>query len=990
MHTWVRRGLQTALVTGGLLMLGTGIASADENVNPDQPANPIDAAVTVPIDSDHNAVGTPLGERQLPSLHRTVSTGDITGAAPMSAGVTRALPGGSVPTQALGQANPLVKQAGPGLQQLGGHELFRGNKVVADLVVPVDLCGNAVAVGGDAHENAMCSQAVARPDPIRTNGDGRALAGNVVAANGSIPVQGTGNAVGAIGDASAKSISGQSAMTGGNIRTGGADGTLSGTIGAVQWATPLQVADNAIAGAGNAHANSASLSDATSSGALRTSGNNGTGAGTVAGVPVAVPGQVDGNGISGIGNATSESTTTSDSTAGSTSANNIGLWGHPTWIDTMGDPSTASGNVAQPQVSGPVSLDDNAASAVGNTSATSTNNSTNTAGGLTSTTGTGSTGSGNIADAPVALPSSGAGNAVTGVGNAVTGHTNTATSSAGGATLTNGNNSTLSANTATVPPAGAVDVCGASAGGAGGATGSCTNNVTSTTGGYTGTTGNGSTASGNIVQPAVAAPGEVLGTTAGGAANTSSTTNETKSVTSGGTPNTVDDNGTLTSNVVSTPTALPAQGFGDAAGAVGNATTATDSNTTTTAGGPPHASGRNSTGAGNIVYVPSSAPTQAFGATDMVVGNGSTLTGNQTYSTAGGNARSTGEGGSVSGNIAQVSNQPVDQVFGQAGNAVGLGDSATTNVLNSKAGGDTTTNGDNGALSGNGVAVPDTVDDPVFGDPAAVGSITYAGGANNAHNTNGGTVTSSGLDGNGSGNVITVPTESDPDAFGDSVAATGGRAIGAADNNNTIDNGGDSFTEGGGILDAYNINDPLGPNVDATGAQVPVLGQTESIVEDNTVIHNGYQTGRQSAMELPGGFGGQLGYGTITPDAPRLPTDTVLSRIPSMPAVPSASGAPSVQSASAGLPGLPGAPGLPGVPAVPSTPQLPGIPQVPSVPLAQGAVGQAGNLPVGNAVRVPMSATSSVQSLSGNTSGLTGVSGISGVLPVAPGLFPKV
>lgn len=37
MQTWAKRGIQTALVTGGLLMLGTGIASADEGGNPDSP-----------------------------------------------------------------------------------------------------------------------------------------------------------------------------------------------------------------------------------------------------------------------------------------------------------------------------------------------------------------------------------------------------------------------------------------------------------------------------------------------------------------------------------------------------------------------------------------------------------------------------------------------------------------------------------------------------------------------------------------------------------------------------------------------------------------------------------------------------------------------------------------------------------------------------------------------------------------------------------------
>src|ERR1700743_3620175 len=178
MHTWVRRGLQTALVTGGLLMLGTGIASADENVNPDQPPSPVDAGVSVPIDAGQNAIGTPFGQYQAPSVQRTVSTGDVTSGLPGGTGglsndalptkavtgqlptnatkalptkalptralPTQALPTGSLPTQALptqaltGQANPLFRQAQPDLQSVGGGTgLFRGNRVVPPLVGPV-------------------------------------------------------------------------------------------------------------------------------------------------------------------------------------------------------------------------------------------------------------------------------------------------------------------------------------------------------------------------------------------------------------------------------------------------------------------------------------------------------------------------------------------------------------------------------------------------------------------------------------------------------------------------------------------------------------------------------------------------------------------------------------------------------------------------------------------------------------------------------------
>lgn len=42
MQNWMKYLLQTTAATGGLLMLGTGIASASENVDPDLPASPLD------------------------------------------------------------------------------------------------------------------------------------------------------------------------------------------------------------------------------------------------------------------------------------------------------------------------------------------------------------------------------------------------------------------------------------------------------------------------------------------------------------------------------------------------------------------------------------------------------------------------------------------------------------------------------------------------------------------------------------------------------------------------------------------------------------------------------------------------------------------------------------------------------------------------------------------------------------------------------------
>ncbi|MEV7550392.1 hypothetical protein AB0N89_12270 [Amycolatopsis sp. NPDC089917] len=51
MQNWMKYALQVSLVSGGLLMLGTGIASAAENVDPDVPASVLDQHVVAPATS---------------------------------------------------------------------------------------------------------------------------------------------------------------------------------------------------------------------------------------------------------------------------------------------------------------------------------------------------------------------------------------------------------------------------------------------------------------------------------------------------------------------------------------------------------------------------------------------------------------------------------------------------------------------------------------------------------------------------------------------------------------------------------------------------------------------------------------------------------------------------------------------------------------------------------------------------------------------------
>ncbi|MGY1688573.1 hypothetical protein [Geodermatophilus sp. SYSU D01105] len=62
MNTWVQRGLRTALLTGGLLAAGAGVAAADEN---DVTANVLGVTATVPVEDGavlHTPVVTGTGE----------------------------------------------------------------------------------------------------------------------------------------------------------------------------------------------------------------------------------------------------------------------------------------------------------------------------------------------------------------------------------------------------------------------------------------------------------------------------------------------------------------------------------------------------------------------------------------------------------------------------------------------------------------------------------------------------------------------------------------------------------------------------------------------------------------------------------------------------------------------------------------------------------------------------------------------------------------
>jgi hypothetical protein len=833
MQTWAKRGIQSAFVTGGLLMLGTGIASAQENVNPDAAPSPVDAGVSVPVKVDQNSLGTPAKSLNAPKIDRTISTDRVTSAVP-----TRT---------AAPVAHPLVRQLSAQAQGTAAQNTFRGNRVQAYADAPIMACGNAIAVGRNAEATGDCTQESHRDTTYTTDGRGQALAGNVVAADWVAPFQITGNAIGAGGNATAATASTQNSTTGGDRVTSGEKGSVSGNIVSGQWATPFQITGNSVGGAGIGESSSTADTTAKAYGEHQTSGENGSLSGNVGAIPLAPLSEVNGNSVAGVGNTTTDSTQSGVATAGEQRGTND----IPAWVKTNGDPATLSGNVAQPQLAGPITIDDNAGAVGGNADATSATTNESTTGGHTYTSGDGSTGSGNVADAPIALPVSAGGNGGSLLGNAFTDHSNESSTTAGSEVYSNGDNSVLSGNLASVPPATAVDLCGNGVAGAGQAGGTCENDVKSSAGGHNGTLGNDSVGSGNVANTPLAAPVEVYGLAGAAAGTATGSADEVKDVRSSGIPTTNDDWGTVSSNIVTTPTAVAPQVFGDTVGVVGNTKSDTANDTSVTAGAPAEATGKESSVSGNIVQVPSTTPAQVFGNGATLVGNNSAKADNATDMQAGGDAVTTGEAGSIAGNVISAPVASATQIMGWSVAGGGNVDSASTNDLDSIAGGEVNSNGDGGSLSGNLIGAQATPFVPSPGNSVSAAGITKSDADTDTVTTAGGDSFTHAEDASASGNLIHVPANAAAQVYADAIAVLG-QATTDTEKVSYTRAGGLMETEGSGPLTAREMTVPVEAVANVRRIAIEVLGQalTQGTSDDTQIT--GEEEGTLRASQLKG------------------------------------------------------------------------------------------------------------------------------------------
>ncbi|HVV09070.1 hypothetical protein [Amycolatopsis sp.] len=853
MQTWAKRGIQTALVTGGLLMLGTGIASADENVNPDTPAGPLDINASIPVDISKNAVGTLGKQINLPEVHKEISTKPVTdvlnkAVAPVSkSGLAKAAaPATSAVNGAVSKAAAATKRAdqpkaAPSIEPTG--DPFMGNKVVGNVAVPIQITGNAIGVLGNAAVDSDETQTYEHNTDVSTSGAGGGLAGNVVNLDWALPIQISGNAGGLGGSGKTSGSATQSAATTGETTTDGTNGGLAGNVVAPQGATPVQVSGNALGWfLGHAETDFNGSSDATSGGSIATHGSKGAGTGNVAGVPVALPAKVSNNAISWGGDADSAGGSTADATAGGTRPGPIR--DIPTYISTDGDQSFLAGNVAQPQPAVPATVVGNAAAWIGNSTAGSgieraatIIGSNATSGGFTSTSGRESAGSGNIADAPVALPAEVFCVGGTWIGNAHAGGCeNTVDATAGqGGTYTNGNGGFVAGNSASAQPAGTAEVFGVGGSWIGNASGSATEDKTVTAGGYNGSQGNDSTGSGNVAQVPVAVPAEVLGVGGSWIGQGAGTASETKDITAGGGGNTQDDHGAGSANLIAAPVSLPVQAFGIGASWIGQGVGEACTDTTSTAGGELNANGKEGFLAGNLGEVPVSLPTQAHGLGAALTGIGRGSSQNMTDSTAGGDATATGEGGSIAGNIVNVPAAGAATVDGLGAVLGGIAAGDATNDVVSTAGGSAETNGDGGSIAGDIISAQLLPVAQVFGDAASLGGVATGNGINDTEVTSGGDESTSGVGGALAGDIFDVPVSAVAQVFG-VAASLGGVAHAVADNTTTAtDAGTDTTTGPTHSLSGLNKQIPLGALVQVYDIPLGLLATVGEETTNDTV-----------------------------------------------------------------------------------------------------------------------------------------------------------
>jgi LPXTG-motif cell wall-anchored protein len=196
----------------------------------------------------------------------------------------------------------------------GNNSILGGNQINAPISVPLNVCGNALALLGDAFGGCQGGAAVVGGGTgggnMSTSGNNSIGGGNQVNAPVKVPVNLCGNSAAALGTALSACKGGAVAAGGsgsGHMTTSGNNSILGGNQVNVPISIPVNVCGNAAAVLGFAAAGceGGAWAGNTGGGTATTSGNNSIGGGNQINIPISVPINICGNSASVLGTALS-------------------------------------------------------------------------------------------------------------------------------------------------------------------------------------------------------------------------------------------------------------------------------------------------------------------------------------------------------------------------------------------------------------------------------------------------------------------------------------------------------------------------------------------------------------------------------------------------------------------------------------------------------------------------------------------------------------
>lgn len=316
MKTWVRKTLSVGVLAAGALLFAPGAAHADAHQsNGDNNGilngTQLVTGVQVPVNVVGNSVGI-LGEansvgagvNRIEGTRVAQSNGDNNG---IANGTQAYLPI-SVPLNIAGNSAAIAGEANAagvaandvhGRRAESGHTtegwwgddsgqsngdnngIANGTQIYAPISVPINACGNSIALLGGAWSQAICGNDVFGGTRVhrfrresgqdtesawQSNGDNNGiLNGTQLYAPISLPVNLSGNAVGVLGEANAHALSGNRIESGqggwGGQSNGDNNGILNGTQIAAPISVPINVCGNALGLLGEANAAAACGND---------------------------------------------------------------------------------------------------------------------------------------------------------------------------------------------------------------------------------------------------------------------------------------------------------------------------------------------------------------------------------------------------------------------------------------------------------------------------------------------------------------------------------------------------------------------------------------------------------------------------------------------------------------------------------------------------------------------------------------------------------